>query len=109
MERFDPSPAVAKIRAALDHPVVDSDGHLVEVRPVAMEYIERAGGSDIARRFGEEQRATFLSRDWYGLSDAERMTRWTHRPPFRERNAVSASSTQVRLAHGDTAPVSGRA
>src|SRR5215213_4313307 len=82
MDGFDPSVTVAKIREQLDHPVIDSDGHLVEVRPVAMEYIARAGGSDIAQRFTDEQRATFLSRDWYGLSDAERMARWTHRPPF---------------------------
>jgi hypothetical protein len=82
MHTFEPSPRVVELRAGLDHPVIDSDGHLVEVRPVAMEYIERAGGSGIAQRFTEEQRATFLSRDWYGLSDTERMTRWTHRPPF---------------------------
>jgi predicted TIM-barrel fold metal-dependent hydrolase len=81
-DEFAPSPKVLRIREQLDHPVIDSDGHLVELRPVAMEYIARAGGSDIARRFTEEQRATFLSREWYGLSDAERMTRWTHRPPF---------------------------
>ena len=61
MHDFEPSPTVARIREQLDHPVIDSDGHLVEVRPVAMEYIERAGGSDIAKRFTEEQRATFLS------------------------------------------------
>jgi predicted TIM-barrel fold metal-dependent hydrolase len=36
----------------------------------------------MAERFAEEQRSTFLSRDWYGLSQAERMARWTHRPPF---------------------------
>jgi predicted TIM-barrel fold metal-dependent hydrolase len=82
MDGFEPSPAVAKIRAQLGHPVIDSDGHLVEVRPVAMEYIARAGGRDLAQRFREEQRSTFLSRDWYGLSDAERRDRWTHRPPF---------------------------
>jgi predicted TIM-barrel fold metal-dependent hydrolase len=82
MDTFAPSPAVAAIRERLDHPVIDSDGHLLEVRPVAMEYIARAGGSDIAQRFSEEQRSTFLSRDWYGLSDAERTNRWTHRPPF---------------------------
>lgn len=81
-DEFAPSPQVEKIREQLDHPVIDSDGHLVEFRPVAMEYITRAGGADIGRRFTDEQRATFLSRDWYGLSDAERMTRWTHRPPF---------------------------
>jgi predicted TIM-barrel fold metal-dependent hydrolase len=47
-----------------------------------MEYIARAGGTDMATRFAEQQRSTFLSRDWYGLSDSERMARWTHRPPF---------------------------
>ena len=36
----------------------------------------------MAQRFAEEQRSTFLSRDWYGLSEAERRARWTHRPPF---------------------------
>ena len=82
MDGFEVSPAVARIREQLGHPVIDSDGHLVEVRPVAMEYIARAGGADLAKRFAEEQRSTFLSRDWYGLSDAERLARWTHRPPF---------------------------
>ena len=79
---FVPSATISKIREQLDHPVIDSDGHLVELRPVAMEYIARAGGADIAARFAEQQRSTFLSRDWYGLSDAERMARWTHRTPF---------------------------
>jgi predicted TIM-barrel fold metal-dependent hydrolase len=82
MDRFPPSPTVTRIRERLGHPVIDSDGHLVELRPVAMEYIVKAGGADMARRFTEEQRSTFLSRDWYGLSDAERMSRWARRPPF---------------------------
>ena len=82
MHGFEPTSAVTSIRERLDHPVIDSDGHLVEVRPVAMEYIAAAGGADIIERFREEQRSTFLSRDWYGLSDDERMARWTRRPPF---------------------------
>ena len=81
-DRFSPSPAVARIREALGHPVIDSDGHLLELRPVAMEYIAKAGGGDMVRRFYEEQRSTFLSRDWYGLSDAERRARWVRRTPF---------------------------
>jgi predicted TIM-barrel fold metal-dependent hydrolase len=79
---FRPSPRTAQIRERLGHPVIDSDGHLVELRPVAMEYIVAAGGSDMPKRFSDEQRSTFLSRDWYGLSQAERMARWTRRPPF---------------------------
>jgi predicted TIM-barrel fold metal-dependent hydrolase len=82
MDGFDPNPRIAEIRERLGHPVIDSDGHLVEVRPIAMEYIARAGGADLTKRFAEEQRSTFLSRDWYGLSQGERMARWTHRPPF---------------------------
>ena len=82
MDEFEPSRAVVRIRERLGHPVIDSDGHLVEFRPVAMEYIARAGGAGMAKRFAEQQRSTFLSRDWYGLSEADRMARWTHRPPF---------------------------
>jgi hypothetical protein len=33
MDVFDPNPAVARIREQLGHPVIDSDGHLLEVRP----------------------------------------------------------------------------
>jgi predicted TIM-barrel fold metal-dependent hydrolase len=104
MEAFDRSPTVAKIREQLGHPVIDSDGHLVEVRPIAMEYIARAGGSGIAARFAEEQRSTFLSRDWYGLSDADRMTRWTRRPPFwgeplRNRGLDLATASYPDLLH----------
>ncbi len=82
MEPFPPTPAVRRIRERLGHPVIDSDGHLVELRPVAMEYIVRSGGADMATRFAEEQRSTFLSRDWYGLSQAERVARWARRTPF---------------------------
>jgi predicted TIM-barrel fold metal-dependent hydrolase len=82
MQPFSPGPTIAAIRERLDHPVIDSDGHLVEFRPVAMEYIVKAGGPDMRKRFVEQQRTTFLSRDWYGLTGAERMARWTHRPSF---------------------------
>src|SRR4051812_19991616 len=82
MERFHASAKVAKIRERLDHPVIDSDGHLQEFRLVLMEYLVKAGGSDMPERFTEQQRGTFLSREWYGLTDAERMARWTHRTPF---------------------------
>src|ERR1700690_37599 len=82
MERFSPNPTIAKIRERIDPPVIDSDGHLLELRPVAMEYIVKAGGADMAERVIEEQRATSLSREWYGLRQAERMPRWLRRPTF---------------------------
>ena len=82
MEGYSPGARVAEIRSRLGHPVIDSDGHLLEHRPVAMEYIAAAAGADMAARVLEQQRATSLSRDWYGVSQAERMSRWLRRPTF---------------------------
>jgi predicted TIM-barrel fold metal-dependent hydrolase len=43
--------AAARIRAALDHPVIDSDGHLIEFLPAVMSYLEEIAGGDSARRY----------------------------------------------------------
>ena len=29
-----------KVRAKLDHPVIDADGHLIEVEPVLLDYLK---------------------------------------------------------------------
>ena len=39
------------VRARLDHPVVDADGHVVEALPLVVEYIRRVAGDDVADRF----------------------------------------------------------
>ena len=39
------------VRAHLDHPIVDGDGHVVESVPVLVEYIRAVAGSDVADRF----------------------------------------------------------
>ena len=41
----------AQIRARLNHPIIDSDGHTIENREVLAEYIKSEGGSKIAERF----------------------------------------------------------
>ena len=40
----------AKVREQLDHPVVDADGHWVELFPVYFDYIAEVGGPAIQRR-----------------------------------------------------------
>ncbi len=40
----------AAVRAKLPHPVVDADGHLIEVWPLMKEFIKQAGGSQILAR-----------------------------------------------------------
>ena len=41
----------AAIRAKLDHPIIDSDGHLIEVTPVLYDYIRAEGGEQVLERF----------------------------------------------------------
>jgi predicted TIM-barrel fold metal-dependent hydrolase len=47
---------VASIREGLDHPVIDADGHLMEIRPVVAEYLADVAGRSVAERWleGEE-------------------------------------------------------
>ena len=41
-----------EIRAQLGHPVVDCDGHLIEVLPHFLDYVRKAGGADMAEGLG---------------------------------------------------------
>ncbi len=43
----------AEIRAGLGHPVIDCDGHYLELSPVIAEYVEKVGGPELATRFRE--------------------------------------------------------
>ncbi|MCB9723171.1 MAG: amidohydrolase family protein [Spirochaetaceae bacterium] len=79
----------AAIRSRLDHPVLDADGHYLELIPVFMDYfyefVERTGGrqavADLARREGLFYDERVLG-TWAALSEAERRERWVNRPPF---------------------------
>ena len=53
---------VAAIRATLDHPIVDVDGHIVESIPLVIEYMRRVAGDDVADRFASSV-PSFASRD----------------------------------------------
>ena len=53
--------SVAQIRASLDHPVVDADGHVVESFPIVLDYMRRIAGADVADRFAGSS-PTYLSR-----------------------------------------------
>ncbi len=50
---FEPSPAVAEIRAALDHPVIDTDGHVIEYLPWVRDLLVDIAGEDVATRFDQ--------------------------------------------------------
>ena len=39
------------IRAKLKHPVVDSDGHMMETTFAILDFVRKVGGPEIARRY----------------------------------------------------------
>ena len=39
------------VRARLDHPIIDTDGHTVELTPLYLDYLKELGGADMPRRY----------------------------------------------------------
>ena len=70
----------AEIRAKFDHPVIDADGHIVEVAPVYEEYIAKVAGPELRDRVIKHLKDGV--RLWYGLTDEERFERHVQRPAF---------------------------
>ena len=40
-----------EVRAGLDHPIVDADGHIIEFIPLVRDFVAEAAGEAVARRF----------------------------------------------------------
>ena len=90
---FVPSDEVAQIRARLDHPVIDSDGHLLEFLPIVRDHVVDLAGESVAERFdrminggrmihqfpaGEERRKLGMSRSaWWGIPTRNTLDRAT--------------------------------
>ena len=84
----------AKIRAQLKHPIVDSDGHLVELHPVLVDYIKEIGGGDIARRYESHPEL----RRWQGKTVEERREIGAHITPWwvvPTRNALDRATASL--------------
>ena len=76
------------VRARLDHPVIDTDGHTVELTPLYLDYLKELGGADMPRRYGDAMRARSNSR-WSSMTEAERRSvRATARLGGRARPAI---------------------
>ena len=43
----------AAVRSRLDHPVIDTDGHFIEIEPILIDYIRDVCGADLAGRYRE--------------------------------------------------------
>jgi predicted TIM-barrel fold metal-dependent hydrolase len=102
--------AGAAVRARLEHPVVDADGHFIETAPVMkdffLDYVKHLGGAEMAQRLersgGLDYDDTVL-RPWAAMSEAERNARWVTRPPWWSLPAANtldrATAHLPRLLH----------
>jgi predicted TIM-barrel fold metal-dependent hydrolase len=92
----------AALRAKLNHPIIDADGHLLEIEPVFQDYLKEVGGAEMARRFPVEGEAGRPWAGWTRMSrDERRDTRtpaagwWGLPPDARDR----ATSSLAKLQH----------
>jgi hypothetical protein len=61
----------ARIRAQLNHPIIDTDGHTVELTPVFFDYINDARGAGMIERY-KKAVASRSNNRWMELSEEER-------------------------------------
>ena len=96
-----PSESPAAIRASLDHPVVDADGHIVEYWPELDRYMKQAGIADGMGAFMAT--ANFDgSPTWQQLTPEERSQRRAFRSPwwgFPNDARDLATASAPRLLH----------
>ncbi len=62
----------AALRARLDHPVVDGDGHTVEFEPGVLDYLKEVGGADMVRRYKSAPDGAFIF-PWNHMTPQERL------------------------------------
>ena len=92
----------SQIRSGLEHPVVDADGHMVEVFPVLFDYLKQVGGPEMTDRTWASFRRS-NSRGWYEMSVDERRRNNQLRPAFwaapTENTLDRATAMLPRLMH----------
>jgi predicted TIM-barrel fold metal-dependent hydrolase len=73
------------VRARLNHPVIDSDGHMIEFEPGFVEYLKKVGGRRMVDTYLTHERNTGSWGklfDWYRLPPEERRAQHATRSPW---------------------------
>src|SRR5438132_1816884 len=102
MESRNSSTRSAEIRARVGHPIIDSDGHVVEFEPALLDYIRQAGGTAIVERYKRAWDTAFYLR-WNHITPEERREHRVPRPvwwPYPAKNTYDrATATLPKLLH----------
>ena len=70
-----------EIRSKLRHPIIDSDGHNLELNPALLDYVQDIGGRDVRDRFGEMLKFS-EKQEWVEMSDEARRYNWLTAPAW---------------------------
>jgi predicted TIM-barrel fold metal-dependent hydrolase len=87
----------AQIRARAGHPIIDSDGHVVEFEPALLDYIREVGGARIVERYKNAWDTAFYFR-WNHLTAAERRDYRVPRPvwwPYPAKNTYDRATAAL--------------
>ncbi|HXG68268.1 MAG TPA: amidohydrolase family protein [Blastocatellia bacterium] len=92
----------AEIRAQLNHPVIDCDGHMIEFEPDVLDYLKQVGGPKIVDQYVSAIAGSRLF-GWDHLSPEERLDKRVARSPWwgaPTRNTLDrATATLPRLLY----------
>jgi len=78
-----PTDEVASIRSRLDHPVIDGDGHMLEVMPVVFDIVREVADANVLHRLQRFNRAKFTGNEGF--------------VPVRVFNGLPAANTLDRM------------
>jgi predicted TIM-barrel fold metal-dependent hydrolase len=94
----------ADIRAKLDHPVVDSDGHMIECTFAILDFVRKVGGPEMARRYEEDLRQENRTRGrravWVGNSGPASIDRATAMLPRLYRARLDDAGIDFGVVYG---------
>src|SRR3989475_10538569 len=71
----------AAVRAQLDHPVIDGDGHWLEPVPIFLDFLREVAGPSVTERFVKKA-TEHIDRGWYDMTEAERLDPRPTPPPW---------------------------
>ena len=76
----------AQIRERLNHPIIDIDGHMLELGPLFLDYFKQLGGGDMVKRFLATDAVVSELLEgrghWHTMTDADRRDAWMPRPTW---------------------------
>src|SRR4051812_29827701 len=70
------------IRARINFPVIDSDGHAIEFAPALLDFLKEVGGEDMVKRYLGIGSLGLTRVDWFSLTPQERRDRRVARPTW---------------------------